>query len=433
MAPHRLLRPAMSETKGAEELAVVINLNDFHKLAKEKMDVVDYDYYVNGAEDEVTLHRNYSAWHKYVIWPRFLGPFDMGDIPLDRRLMLPVRPLSGDVFTELLLKMPMMVAPMAMQKLAHPEGEVGLARAAKDAGVLYCITQQATTKIESICEGSLGGAKFFQMYMFKDKALCLKLIKRCESCQDIKALVITVDSPVLGRRERDLRNKFNPSSRGVKIVNWTESADEKKEGATSEASSKGPVVAHATVASRIGGRDAGLNWKDIEWVQQNTKLPVILKGVMHPWDALKAEQAGCSAVWISNHGGRQLDGGVGTADSLPHVVKALERKQKSSSGETLSTQIPIIVDGGITRGTDVLKALLLGAAVVCVGRPLLWALAVGGEKGAALGLSILHDELKSCMALSGVPSADQATLGFGRENRLLAVRGEEDFSLSSKL
>lgn len=210
-----------ADSAECEEVEKIVNLDDLYNKAMKKLDPVDYDYYANGSEAETTLKRNYSSWSKYRVWPRFLSG-EMGNVDASRKLKLSnVNNTSGETETvEIDLTYPTMVTPMAMQKLAHPDGEVALAKACKTAGVLYCITQQATTKIETICQESLGGPKMFQMYMFKNRALSKKLIDRCEKFEDVKAIVITIDSPVLGRREKDLKNKFTPASRGVEIANW---------------------------------------------------------------------------------------------------------------------------------------------------------------------------------------------------------------------
>jgi len=347
---------------------VIVNLQDFKKLAQAKMDKVDFDYYEAGGEDEITLNRNRDAWKKLVIWPRFM--VDVSNVNMTTSL------LGID------LPAPLMVPPMAMQKLAHPDGEVGLARAAHAAGLLYCITQQATTKMETICSEA-PGPKFFQMYLFKERSHSEGLIRRAEKA-GVKAIVLTVDSPVLGRRERDLRNKFTPQSRGVSLVNNVAATTAAK------APTQTGTVTKA-VNARTAGREDALSWDDVAWLRKTTQLPIILKGVEHPADAALAVQHGCAAVWVSNHGGRQLDGGPATADALPLVAQAV------------CGRIPIIVDGGLERGTDVLKALALGATVACVGRPLLWALACDGQAGASMACEMLQEELRGAMALSGVP------------------------------
>lgn len=346
-----------------------VDLADFELLAKAKMDRVDFDYYASGAEDEVTLGRNRSAWGRMTIWPRVL--VDVSNVQLGRR------------FLGMDLPGPFVVPPMAMQKLAHPDGEIALARAAHAGGCIYCIAQQSTTTMEQICAGA-PGPKLFQMYVFRNREMSERLIRRAEAC-GVKAIVITVDSAVLGRRERDLRNRFTPKSRGVEIVNWANST-----------STGGGTSAASVVSARTGDRDSSFSWADLAWLKSVTNLPLILKGLVHPADAELAVQHGMAAVWVSNHGGRQLDGGPGTAAALPLLARAV------------AGRVPIIVDGGIRRGADALKALALGADLVGVGRPLLWALAVDGERGATTALGMLREELRTAMALSGVPSVAAA-------------------------
>lgn len=349
---------------------LVCNLRDFEDIAKACMDPIDFDYYASGGEDEVTLRRNRDAWQAIVLWPRFL--VDCSSINLSCRLE----------FLGLDASMPIIVPPMAMQKLAHPTGEVALARATQRAGLPYCFTQQATTKLETLC-AEAPGPKLFQMYIFEDRALSESMLKRAEAC-GVRAVVLTVDAPVLGRRERDIRNRFTPASRGISLVNYTPKAP--------EANSNVAADPAAAVKARTGGRDAGFSWSDLAWLRSATHLPIILKGIVHPEDAAIAVRHGVAAIWVSNHGGRQLDGGPATAASLPLVARAV------------ASRVPIIVDGGMARGTDVLKALALGASVACVGRPLLWALAAAGEQGASVALELLREELRTAMALSGVAS-----------------------------
>lgn len=362
---------------------VVCNIKDFEGIAREKLDPVDYDYYAAGAEDEVTLRRNRDAWQHIVIWPRFL--IDCSSID------------TGALFDFLGIhaSMPLMVPPMAMQKLAHPDGEVGLARAAHSAGLPYCFTQQATTKLETVCEQA-PGPKLFQMYVFEDRAISEGLVRRAEAC-GVRALVITVDSPVLGRRERDLRNKFTPASRGITLVNYN--APSSGVGGGGRGGTPSSSHAPSAVKARTAGRDAGFSWEELAWLKSVTRLPIILKGLVHPADAALAAEHGVAAIWVSNHGGRQLDGGPATAEALPLVACAV------------GGRVPLIVDGGLMRGADVLKALALGASAACVGRPLLWALAANGEAGASLALEMLREELRTAMALSGVSTLRQV----GRE------------------
>ncbi|CAD7948951.1 unnamed protein product [Amoebophrya sp. A25] len=426
-----------SKGKTDEMSTTVVNLADFHRIAKHKMDKIDYDYYASGSLDEATVKRNMQSWAQYCIWPRFCGSADLATVELETSLRLPSSSTpSAAAGTTIPLKMPVMVCPMALQKLAHPDGEVGLARAAAKAGILYCITQQASTKVETICAESKGGPKMFQMYIFRNRALTERLIRRCEKCEDIRALVVTVDSPVLGRRERDIRNKFTPKSRGVEISNWkeepTKAASNSGSGASSSSSAGGqsavassafkattPAPSVVAVASRIGGRDAGFRWSDLAWLRSVTNLPIIVKGVLHPIDAILAAENGTAAVWVSNHGGRQADSAVGCADAFPHIRHALQRWAAAKSDRTIP---PLIVDGGVRRGQDVLRGLLLGADVVSVGRPFLWALAADGERGADSACSILRDEVTNAMQLAGVSAVGKAK-ELGRE--LLIQKGTE--------
>ena len=287
------------------------------------------------------------------------------------------------------LSAPILIAPVAMQRAAHPDGECAAARACAAHSVPYCASQQSTTAIEEIGRAGGDGPKMFQLYVLSDRDATAKLIRRAET-MGATALCITVDAPVLGRRERDVRNRFKLKA-GLKLVN-VENNQNAKNAKSADNQTKSAVDAkraQSAIARRIGGRDSSLSWDHLVWLRTVTKLPIVLKGICTYADARLAVQAGVAAVWVSNHGGRQLDGSAATLDALPEVVAGVAGK------------CPVIFDGGVRRGSDVLKALALGADLVAVGRPCAWGLACGGEVGVGKALELLTEELRVAMTLAG--------------------------------
>lgn len=272
---------------------------------------------------------------------------------------------------------PIMVAPMAFQRLAHPDGELATARAATAVGTIMLVSTLATSSIEevaSVADGNL----WFQLYVYKDRAVTRSLVERAEAA-GYKALVFTVDSPILGRRERDVRNGFHLPD-GFHASNLVPAGIDVLPGQIGDSG-----LAHY-IASLY---DQSLSWQDVEWLHSITKLPVLVKGILRADDAKLAVKYGAAGIIVSNHGGRQLDTGPATIDVLARVADAV-----AGSAE-------IFVDGGIRRGTDVLKAIALGARAVLLGRPVLWGLAAEGECGVRKVLEMLREEFDLAMALSG--------------------------------
>ncbi|KAG5025018.1 hypothetical protein JHK86_020932 [Glycine max] len=282
------------------------------------------------------------------------------------------------------ISMPIMIAPTAMQKMAHPEGELATARAASAAGTIMTLSSWATSSVEEVA--STGpDIRFFQLYVFKDRNVAAQLVRRAERA-GFKAIALTVDTPILGRREADIKNRFTLPSHLV-LKNF-EGLDLRKLDKTSD----------SNVASYVAGPfDQSFNWKDIQWLQTITSLPILLKGVLTAEDTRIAVQAGVAGIIVSNHGARQLD-------YVPATIMALEEVVKAAQG-----RIPVFLDGGIRRGTDVFKALALGAAGVFIGRPVLFSLAADGEAGVRKVLQMLRDEFELTMALSGCRSLKEIT------------------------
>jgi 4-hydroxymandelate oxidase len=348
-----------------------INVADYEALARERLPALAYDYYASGADDELTLRGNRAAFERLRLYPRVL-------IDVSRR----------DLSTELLgerVSMPVLVAPTAFQRLAHPDGELAAARAAAAAGTVMILSTLSTTAVEEVVPAA-AGRLWFQLYVYRDRAATRGLVERVEAA-GCKALVLTVDVPVLGHRERDVRNRFGLPE-GLVAQNLMPAGYER----IAEAPSGSGLAAYAALLL-----DASLSWKDLEWLCAATRLPVLVKGLLRGDDALRALEHGAAGVVVSNHGGRQLDTTPPAIEALPRVAEALGGRGT------------LLMDGGVRRGTDVLKALALGAQAVLVGRPVLWGLAAAGEQGASSVLNILHEELDRALALCGCPALRDIT------------------------
>lgn len=348
----------------------ITNVMEYEALAKEKLPKMVYDYYASGAEDQWTLQENRNAFSRILFRPRIL--VDVSSI---------------DTTTTVLgfkLSMPVMVAPTAMQKMAHPEGEYATARAASAAGTIMTLSSWATSSVEEVA--STGpGTRFFQLYVFKDRNVVAQLVKRAERA-GFKAIVLTVDTPILGRREADIKNRFALPPH-LTLKNF-KGLDLGKIERTDDSG----------LASYASGQvDRSLNWRDVKWLQTITKLPILVKGVLTAEDARLSVEAGAAGIVVSNHGARQLD-------YVPATIMALEEVVKAAQG-----RLPVFLDGGIRRGTDVFKALALGASGVFVGRPIVFSLAVDGEAGVRKVLQMFHDEFELTMALSGCRSVKEIT------------------------
>jgi 4-hydroxymandelate oxidase len=344
-----------------------INLFEYEQLAKEHLSSMAFDYYSSGAWDEVTLRDNRDAFERVKLRPRML--VDVSDRNLSTTIL--GQPLS----------MPLLIAPMAFQCLAHPDGEIATASVAASLGVGMVLSTMATKSIEevaAICDNFQNTLQWFQLYIHKDKGLTRALVERAY-CAGYKALCLTVDAPVLGQRERDKRNEFTLPF-GLHLANLV---------AVSELDIPHQKAESGLFTYFAEQLNPAVTWHDLEWLQSLSPLPLVIKGILRGDDALKAVEHGVKAIIVSNHGGRQLDGAIASLDALTEVV------------ETVDGRAEILLDGGIRRGTDIIKALALGAKAVLLGRPILWGLSVGGQVGVSHVISLLRDELNVAMALSG--------------------------------
>lgn len=330
------------------------------------------DYYKSGATEEYTLAENKRAFQRLRIRPKCL-------------VGLPSYNLSTIVLGEK-VSMPVGISPTAMQRMAHPEGETANVRAAQANGVIYTLSTIATSSIEEVAEAAPNAIKWFQLYIFNDRDLTRTLLARAEKA-GFKAIVLTVDTPLFGLRTADLRNKFT-LPKHLKLANF-EGQIATKVNSTNEFSALNNIDHYL---------DKTLTWNEIKWLKSITKLPIVAKGILRGDDAVHAVEAGCDGILVSNHGARQLDGVPSTIEVLPEIVEAVK-----------NYNVEVYLDGGVSTGTDIYKALALGARMVFVGRPALWGLTVGGEAGVDRMLNILRKELKHTVLIAGTPSVTDIT------------------------
>ena len=338
----------------------LINLGDYERVAAERLAPGPLAYFTGGAGDEVTLRDNRAAFARQAIVPRVMRDVST----LDPSMELLGRRWPSPIF----------IAPTALQRMAHPDGELATARAAAARGVTMAVSTSSSTDLADIA--AVGGPRWFQVYLLADPGARRALVERAVA-QGYEALMLTVDVPRIGRRERDLRVGFKIPE-GVAIPN---------------------VALAAGVPLTDGGSVAYLDrmtWPDLEWLV-GFGVPVIVKGILHPDDAQLALEHGAAGIAVSNHGGRQLDGAIASLDALPAVVDAV------------GGRVPVLLDGGVRRGTDVLVGLALGATAIGIGRPVIWGLAVDGEAGVGNVLDLLRAEFENAMTLSGAASCADLT------------------------
>ena len=348
-----------------------VNLLDYERLAKERMTAMAFGYYASGAKDEITVAANHQAYNEIFLRYRVLrgvGTRDTATTVLGHRVAMPV-----------------LVAPCAFNGLAHPLGELATARGAKAAGTIYVMSTMSNISMEDVANDS-NGARWFQLYIYKDRGVTKSLVERAEAA-GYTAIVLTADAPMLGHREADIRNHFHLPD-GLVAANLNDP--------------KLGTIPHVAGASGIAEYfasllDDDLTWRDVEWLRSITRLPVLVKGIDRGDDAKSAIDSGAAAIICSNHGGRQLDTARPTIRALPEVIEAVDGR------------IEVLVDGGIRRGTDVLKALAFGARAVLLGRPILWGLAVDGEAGVRRVLELLHTEFDQTMGLCGCRNIGEIT------------------------
>jgi isopentenyl diphosphate isomerase/L-lactate dehydrogenase-like FMN-dependent dehydrogenase len=340
-----------------------LNVWDYERLAEETLDEASFGYFAGGAGDEHAVRGNVGAFDRWRLRPRVL--VDVGRVTAETTVL----------GTQ--ISMPIIAAPVAFQRMAHPEGEVAVARAAAAAGTIMCLSSLATSSPADVAGAASEGARWFQLYWHPDRGVTKSMLEAAREA-GFAAVVLTVDLPVLGPRERDLRTGFALHS------------DYRMEVYASALGDFG-LVTPSVIGQLV---DPTLTWRDLEWLHEHAGLPVIAKGILTAEDAVLAAEHGCDAVVVSNHGGRQLDRAVASLDALPEVAEAV------------GDRVAILLDGGVRRGTDVAIALALGARAVLVGRPVVWGLAARGADGAQHVFELLRDELLIALALLGCPTPD---------------------------
>ncbi len=351
---------------------VIVNLDDLEQQAKQQLDQASYDFVAGGAGSELTLRANREAIQKITIVPRVLTGIKQVDTSTN---------LLGQR-----LSMPIYITPMANHGVVHPLAEVGSAQGAKKAGTLFVAPTGSNKTMEEVATAINDSPRWFQLYFNKDPEVNKQLLQRAEKA-GYSAIVLTVDLPVLGIRDRNVRNSF------------TLPTDLNRPNVSSERF----IAATRGLQSLTAGIKDDLSWDDYEWTRKHTALPVLIKGILSPDDAEEAARRKVAAIIVSNHGGRQLDTGFGSIEALRPIVDRVKGKTR------------ILFDSGIRRGTDVFKALALGAEAVGVGRPVLWGLALYGAGGVAAVLEHLRLELVNVMRLAGVARLTDITSDFIKE------------------
>ncbi|MEO7548357.1 MAG: alpha-hydroxy acid oxidase [Ramlibacter sp.] len=351
----------------------VVTLTDHEAHARGMLDDNSWAYFSGAAADGITLRANRAAWDGLTLLPRVLQPL----AGAHTRVQLLGRSLAH----------PILVAPVAYQRLAHPDGELATALAASAQGAGLVLSTQSSTLLEEVARAVAGdggrGPLWFQLYLQADRGVTRELVRRAEEA-GYEALVLTVDAPVSGARDAERRAGFRLPN-GIAAVNLPLPT-------ATAAGNPATSLFEGLLANAPG-------WHDVEWLQSVTRLPILLKGILHPADARQAASLHLAGLVVSNHGGRTLDTAPSTAAMLPRIADAL------------CGALPLLVDGGIRRGTDVLKALALGASAVMVGRPVVWGLATAGAVGVAHVLRLLRDELEIAMALCGVATLENLPAG----------------------
>jgi 4-hydroxymandelate oxidase len=343
-----------------------VNLLDIEARAFERLPREIADYFAGGAEDEVTLRANRAAFDAMLLRPRYLVDVSERDL---RTTVLGAP-----------IEFPVMLAPTGFQQLAHPDGELATARAAQRAGTVMVLSTFSTMSLEEV-QRAAPAPKWFQLYVHKDRGLTRSLVTRAHAA-GYQALVLTVDVPVLGRRERDIRNAFVlPPT--LRVANF----DLGTGGSLRDAGEESGLAQF-----HRGLREPAFTWKDVDWLASLTALPIVLKGVIRGDDAAIALDHGIRGIIVSNHGGRQLDSAIPAIRALPDVV------------EHVAGRCEVLMDGGVRRGTDIVKALARGARAVLIGRPMVWGLAWDGAAGVETVLRILRDEFDTALALCGATS-----------------------------
>jgi (S)-2-hydroxy-acid oxidase len=393
-----LLELRKLKTRIIKNVDDAINIEEIERLAYSKLDMNALSYYMSGANSEHTLKRNINYFHKIMIYPRVL--VDVSKVDLKCTI------LGREVDS------PILIAPTALHKLAHPDGELATAQAANEKNTLICLSSLSSNSMEKVAKANQNGMRWFQLYVMKSREETINMVKEAER-NGFSAIVVTVDAPILGYRERDFQVKFKiPEGvdyENLKFLN--------KNNITTNDKDIGKVLTDSGSKSQIfsffaSNIDDSLTWDIIPWLKQNTKLHVVIKGIHRVDDALKAREMGADAIIVSNHGARQLDKVPSTIEMLYPICQALSKIE--------GNKMEVYVDGGIRRGTDVFKAIAMGAKAVFIGRPVLFGLAADGKNGVCKVLDLLRNELLMTMKLSGCIDLKKITGDYIKIRRALS-------------
>jgi len=389
-------------------LARAVSIDDLKRQARAQLPKMLFDFVDGGSGDEATLNANYRRFQGYALVGRALNDVSRRDQSVS---------LFGKTFPS-----PVFVAPTGSSGLLWPRGEAEVARACAAAGTVMMVSAGATLSIEEVAEAATG-PKWLQLFLYRDRGITAEFAARAAAA-GYEALCLTIDCPILGLRERDIRNGFTINPR----ITPRNALDACLHPGWWLRMARSPRITFRNFVGHGGGNivdmaryissliDPAVQWQDIEWLRSIWKGPFIIKGVLRPSDAKRLLTYGCDGIIVSNHGGRQLDHTLATIDTLPAIVDAVEGR------------VPVLLDGGIRRGTDVLKAVALGASAVAVGRSHLWGLAAGGARGVERALEILTAEIDSAMAIGGWSSLGALTRD---DIRIIGPRGPESCSVES--
>ncbi len=341
-----------------------------------------YDYVAGGAGSESTVRANREAFERYRLVPRLLRDVSQRDLSIE---------LFGNRYPA-----PVLIAPVGVQKILHPDGELAIARAAAALGIPFILSTVSSYPIEQVAQAAGDTPRWFQLYWSRDPNVAASFVRRAEAA-GYQAIVVTVDTSLLAWRDRDLSHAYLPFMHGEGLANYFTDPAFRAALAQPPEEDPGSAVLHF---AQIFGNPA-LTWDDLEFLRQQTRLPILLKGILHPDDAREAVRRGVDGIIVSNHGGRQVDGAIAALDALPMVAEAVEGR------------IPVLFDGGVRRGADVLKAVALGTEAVLLSRPVMWALAIGGAESVQTYLRNFLAELDLTLGLIGcrtIAEAKQATI-----------------------
>lgn len=368
-----------------EENIIPVSYEELEARAKEELDAKPYDYVAASAGIEDTAKENNLAFRKWKIVPRMLRDTSERDLSIE---------LFGRK-----LNVPILLAPIGVQSIVHPQGELASARAAASMGVPFVASTASTFSLEKISAETEGAEKWFQLYWSADHELAGSMVERAEAA-GYGAIVVTLDTPMMGWREKDIHHAYLPFLEAKGIGNYLE---DPVFCSRLERSPQEDIRSAIMHWAKVFGNPS-LTWRDLEFLRSRTRLPILLKGVLHPDDAKLALDSGIDGLIVSNHGGRQVDGAITAIDALPDIV------------DTVQGDIPVLMDSGIRRGADIVKAIALGANAVLLGRPYMYGLALAGEDGVRQVLRNLIADFDLTMALSGNRSVSE--LGRGLLKRM---------------